>query len=307
MTHAPDDQKLEQLVRRLDPQARLLRSWSLKGGVSAHVTALEIEQAAGATKKVVVRQHGAADLKQNPHIATDEFRLLTRLQSAGIPAPKPCYVEASGEIFATPCIVIEYIEGQSDFAPANMDDYLLQVAAALASIHQVAGVTADLSFLPQHALIFASKLRHPPAHLDELLDEGRIRAALESRWPLAQTHPSALLHGDYWPGNLLWRAGKLAAVIDWEDALLGDPLVDLGNSRLEILWAFGAEAMERFTEHYRAAQPGLDFTHLPYWDLCAALRPASKIGEWAGDKLTERNMRAGHRQFITQAFDALAR
>ena len=27
----------------------------------------------------------------------------------------------------------------------------------------------------------------------------------------------ALLHGDYWPGNVLWKNGALVGVIDWED------------------------------------------------------------------------------------------
>jgi hypothetical protein len=50
----------------------------------------------------------------------------------------------------------------------------------------------------------------------------------------------------------------------------------------------------------------VDFTDLPYWDLCAALRPVSKIAEWAEDALRKKRMRDGHRLFITQAFDKLA-
>jgi hypothetical protein len=50
----------------------------------------------------------------------------------------------------------------------------------------------------------------------------------------------------------------------------------------------------------------IDFTNLPYWDLCAALRPASKIAEWAANDTTEKTMREGHRLFITQAFEKLS-
>ncbi len=40
-----------------------------------------------------------------------------------------------------------------------------------------------------------------------------------------------LIHGDFHFGNVMFRADapKLAAVVDWELATLGDPLVDLGN------------------------------------------------------------------------------
>ncbi len=35
--------------------------------------------------------------------------------------------------------------------------------------------------------------------------------------------------------GMLWKDGQLVAVIDWEDAPLGDPLADVANSRLESL------------------------------------------------------------------------
>ncbi len=85
---------------------------------------------------------------------------------------------------------------------------------------------------------------------------------------------------------------------------MGDPLADLAKSRLEILWAFGNQAMHRFTHHYKT-KTNLDFTNLPYWDLCAALRPVFQIAEWAADDLVEKEMRQKHRLFITQAFDKL--
>ena len=107
------------------------------------------------------------------------------------------------------------------------------------------------------------------------------------------------------------------AVIDWEDAKLGDPLADLATSRLDILWIFGRDAMQEFTRHYQSIMHRSaltsDFTNLPYWDLSAALRPASAIAEWAAvyppwgrADITEKTMREGHKWFITQAFRALA-
>jgi aminoglycoside phosphotransferase (APT) family kinase protein len=114
-----------------------------------------------------------------------------------------------------------------------------------------------------------------------------------------------LLHGDFWPGNILWKDGRLVAVIDWEDAAIGDPLADVANGRLEVLWAFGIDAMRSFTDQY-ASMAAIDWTSLPYWDLCAALRPASKIGEWAANDIAEERMRKGHRWFITQAFEKLS-
>jgi aminoglycoside phosphotransferase (APT) family kinase protein len=296
------NEQFERLVQKLEPGSTLLRTWALTGGVSAHVTALEIEQSNGQTIRRIVRRHGHIDLNRNPHVARDEFRLLQILQSAGIAAPSPYYLDQSGDIFSTPYVVLEYVEGQSDFAPSDLNDFTLQFATHLAGIHNLESSNLDLSFLPKQSEKYAPKFRESPTTVDASLDEDRIRAALQAVWPLPQRNRPALLHGDYWPGNTIWRNGRLVAVVDWEDAGVGDPLEDVANTRLELLWAFGLDAMQQFTRTY-ASIVGLDFTNLPYWDWCAALRPASKIAEWAGDEATEAAKRARHRLFVTQAFE----
>jgi len=297
--------QFERLVQKFAPQSKLLRSWELKGGVSAQVTALEIERPGGPIAKMIVRQHGPVDLEHNPQIAADEFKLLQLLQSAGLATPTPYGFDQSGEIFATPYIVIEYVDGQPEFAPSDINKATAQLAAHLASVHAIECTKADLSFLPSQEDIYARKLQDQPAQLDEILDEGRIRNTLEESWPLPQRNAPVLLHGDFWPGNVLWKNGELVAVIDWEDAKTGDPLADLANSRLEILWAFGIDAMQLFTEQYKSST-AIDFTDLPYWDLWAALRPAGKLSEWAGDEETAQVMREKHRLFLSRAYAELA-
>lgn len=143
------------------------------------------------------------------------------------------------------------------------------------------------------------------------MDEERIRAALAPVWPLPARNEPVLLHGDFWPGNVLWRDGRIVAVIDWEEAKLGDPLSDVAISRLDILWAYGIDAMHAFTDRYRAMTT-VDFWNLPYWDLWAALRPVGNIAAWAEawqalgrPDITAESMRAGHRAFVSQAFETL--
>ena len=113
-----------------------------------------------------------------------------------------------------------------------------------------------------------------------------------------------MLHGDYWPGNVLWRNGRLSAVIDWEDAQFGDPLADVANGRMEIMWLFGIDAMERFTNSYRSLTT-IDFTDLPYWDLCTALRPAFKISEFAKNTEDEARMLKELKWYVEQAYKGI--
>jgi aminoglycoside phosphotransferase (APT) family kinase protein len=155
--------------------------------------------------------------------------------------------------------------------------------------------------------MFSARPGGIPAAQDEALREGRIRAALARAWPPPGRNGPVLLHGDFWPGNTLWRYGKLAAVIDWEDAGYGDPLADLANGRLEIAMLLGTAAMREFTRHYRALMGSLDYTGLPAWDLCAALRPAGKMASWGLDAAALGRMRRAHREFTGQALAALPR
>ena len=257
------------LVERVEPGSRLVRTWELKGGVSAQVTALELERADGRTERLVVRRHGARDLARNPHIAADEFRLLGVLRAAGVPAPAPRYLDADGDVFGTPCLVVDFIEGEP--ATGREPELVAQLATVLGRIHAV-GTTAELSFLRGLAL---------PA--------------------LSEWNAPVLLHGDFWPGNTLWNDGRLVAVIDWEDAAVGDPLADLANTRLELLWALGSEAMEDFTRRYRAVAPAVDCADLPDWDRWAGLRAEPGIAEWGLDADTERRMRAELDRFLGRA------
>lgn len=310
-----ENRKFEQLVQRLAPHGRLLQAWDLTGGSSAQMTALEIECPDGKAQRVIVRRPNHGALKRNPGAAADEFRLLQMMQSLDLSTPTPYLLDGSGEIFATPYLVIEYIEGKTEFAPSNLADYILQLATHLVNIHSIDCSNLDVSFLPRKADGCAEVFRSGAAVVDESLDEGRIRNTLESIFPVPQRNPSVLLHGDFWPGNVLWQDDILVAVIDWEDATLGEPLTDFAISRLDLAIIFGIDAMNCFTHHYKSLM-SLDYTNLPYWDLCAALRfvrlADSNLVEWAAFfqpfgrlDITEQAIRESYNLFITQAFEKL--
>ncbi len=315
MTITREHHQFAQLVQTIAPLSKLLRTWPLKGGISAEMTALEIKSPAGQTRRMIVRRPGNATLKRNPHAAEDEFKLLQMTQSLGLATQTPYHLDQSGQIFATPYLVIEYIEGRPEFAPAPGADFIGQIAMHLAKIHSADCSKLDVSFLPKQEGS-AGNVGGRRANVNISLDEGRIRDTLEAAWPLAQRNASALLHGDFWPGNILWRDGTLVAVIDWEDATFGDPLADLAISRLDMLCIFGRDAMHAFTQQYRSLMT-IDDSNLPYWDLYAALRfvrlAGSDLAEWAAfyppfgrHDITEHTLREHYRFFITQAFEKLA-
>ena len=315
MAEITEDQRFEQIIHKIAPRSRLLRAWPLKGGISAWMTALEIERPDGQTGRMILRQPGDAALAHNPRAAEDEFRLLQIIHSLGLTTPRPFYLDQTGQILPTPFFVIEYIEGRPEFAPEDITNFSAQMAAHLAKIHQVSGANPDLAFLPRQTNDLTTLIVPRPAQMNQSLDEGRIRDTLQAAWPFPRPNPPVLLHGDYWPGNILWQDDRLAAVIDWEDAHLGDPLKDLAISRLDLLWIFGVEAMNSFTQAYQSRM-AIDYTDLPYWDLYAALRLVRMAGAdltgWAAffppfgrADITEQKIREYYRYFVDQAFAGL--
>src|SRR6478609_142117 len=249
-----DSQSMLQLASliafRVDPENQVLRAWQLEGGVSAQVFAFETIDLRGAAQKLIVRRHGSVDFSQNPQIAAEEFTLLQALCSHGLPVPKPYYLDESNDILPTPYLVTEYVEADPGIPESFPILLAEQLAENLVAIHALDWQAAGIGFLPRQLRRFERRVLNRPAQLDETLSEGRIREALEHHSARHQVNESVLLHGDYWPGNTMWRNHDLVAVIDWEDAGIGDPLADIANCRMELFWTYGSDPTQAFLDRY---------------------------------------------------------
>lgn len=301
------DAELEGILRRSFPGSRIEACTELNGGVSARAVAVTVEVDASEAKRVVVRRPRGETPAEGRDAARREYQLLQRCAELGVLAPKPYSFDAEAG-----AVLLEYVPGAPLFVASDLDRILSAMARELVRIHAVRRLDS-LSFLERYAERAKRNVLQTPQALDLALGEATLRAVLRRIWPWPQHNADTLLHGDYWPGNLLWADQRLVAVLDWEEAAIGDPLADLSIARLDVLWAFGAAAMDRFTQHYRE-QTQLDWNDLPRWDLCAALRPMSNLARWAPSyalppisrpDVTELSMQAGHRSFVTQAMAAL--
>jgi aminoglycoside phosphotransferase (APT) family kinase protein len=305
----------QRILHAISPGSQLLRAWRLPGGISAQMTVLEGEDETGHLRRLVVRRHGPTALKHDPDIVKNEYELLTVLHRKGLLVPMTILLDLSKEILPSPYLVEAYIDAQPDYAPADLHDFLRQFALHLVKIHDAELSVVDLPFLPHHYDEVERRLHLRPAQPVQFMHEGRIRQVLLDAWPLVTMNVTTLLHGDYWPGNVLWKEGELRAVVDWEDASLGDPLFDLSIARLDLLYICGLEAMTAFTEYYQSNRP-VDTTYLPYWDLYAALRfvrlTGGRLDEWAAffspfgrRDMNESTIQEYYQFFVAQAFDRL--
>jgi aminoglycoside phosphotransferase (APT) family kinase protein len=298
-----DTAAFREVVRQVDPELRLVSSRDLPGGVSAQVTALEAVSSAGLAANLVIRQYGERDRQHDPQIAAHEYHLLRLLHTAGLRVPRPVLADESGAILPGPYLVIEYVDGDAMIDPARsalpQAAVISQLATELARIHDAAVPLGDLPYLVDMASHAASRIRDRPVVLDGSLSEPAVRAALARIGPPPMVNKPVLLHGDFWPGNTLWRDGSLVAVIDWEDASTGDPVADVGNARMEICIGYGAAAATEFARQYRALRPAVDLSTLPHWDLYAALRHAGLMGAWGLPAAELARLQSGHREFVS--------
>ena len=199
-------------------------------------------------------------------------------------------------------LLLEYVEGAPQYKPDDVASFVRQIAVQLAAIHKINGGHAALKALPRSSREFPSYPHKPHLKTDS------IAATLAKQWPPQSHNAPVLLHGDFWPGNLIWRDSELAAIIDWEDAMVGDPLEDLAICRFDVGFIFGRNAPQLLTDNYLQHNP-IDTTSLPFWDLLASLRILNGMSGWAAGwaadlgrpDITLETIEADHRWFVDQA------
>lgn len=253
---------LNGLVQVLWPQGVVQAVRPLHGGVSAIMHAVTV-QANGRFHHIIVRQHS------HKETAVREYHLLAHLSTTKLPVPAPLLLDENGRYLGRPTLLLTHLPGTLPFTTEHPAAFARQLAEAMATIHQTTLPKNVAQLLPAHAGICAELERKRPYSLPFPIDQ--IEQRLAAHPTSAPLNTPTLLHGDLWPGNTLWQDGRLTAVIDWEDAMVGDPLIDFAQTRSELVWMMGWPVMENFSRHYLALTH-IDTTYLPYWDLCAVLR-----------------------------------
>lgn len=269
------------VIAHLLPGARLTAVNRLTGGVSADVFRLDAATADGGAASLVLRAHGRSHAG---HAAELEFQLQRALHRGGIPVPEPLLVDVSGELLPDPYLIMTFIDATSEVPGGRTAAYLARMAALLASIHD----------MPLDGLPALPARNDPLPEVFDFLPEGArwdaLRSHLRGCEDSAYTGPPRLLHGDFWPENVLWRQDAVVAVLDWEDAAFGDPLSDVACARLELRYRFGRDGMQRFTDAYAAHRP-LDGPRLALWQIYVAAAAQKYMGKWGLDPDREAHMR----------------
>ena len=295
MSTTEADRNLEHMIRAIEPEGELVDLIELTGGVSSEMLLLRVKNR-DRTFQVVARRPGSsADWKGDEETSAEREYLLARaLRHRGLAVPEPLLLWSDGT--EAPFFVMEHIHATTDVEEAHRDSAVRQMAAFLVALHDIDPGTAELPQLPRR--------ENPVIDLPQFLTtstalEVELRAALEGS-TFQSRNPDTVLHGDYWPGNVLWSDGKLEAVIDWEDAALGDPLSDLACCRAELLCAYGRAATDLLTSSYLSAST-VDSRDLDIWDAYVSFSALASMDSWGLEPAELEKRRAATRRFAEAA------
>lgn len=265
-----DRDSIDRLLTKMHLQGEVVNIQSLSGGISAAMTLVSIKLVDGTINRWVVRQLSSETLKLRPKAVAMECDLLQVLKAHELPISSPVYLDTQCKIFHSPTLVLEYLQGEVDFSLGTQPGRELEIAKILTRIHNIDLHEISQITIPRLSTSFFGLCREDPKQPGELLGETLIRTQLKQHWPPKTTNMPVLLHGDLWNGNILWLEKEISGVIDWEDAWIGEPLLDLAGVRLDLAYTFGMESAEAFTCEY-LNQRRIDVLSLPVWDLVATL------------------------------------
>jgi aminoglycoside phosphotransferase (APT) family kinase protein len=311
LRRAPSAGALAALRDAVSPGGQVGAVRRLRGGLSHGMHAVDLIAPDGARQRLVVRRYPAERLRRRPDLPRREHRLLSLLRECGLSAPAPVLVDPAGEIFGCPTLVTTRLPGGGLLAPRDPDDFAAQLGRALAKVHVARLEGRDASVLPDNGWLPEYVLKEAPAEdVAGHPDGAAIWAALHALWPGVGLAPPALVHGDYWAGNTLWRRGRLVGIVDWDGCSLGDPARDVGYCRMDLAMLIGPDAPDVFLRAYERAL-GRPVPHLAFWDLLGVTLALPDPRKWLPGyvdlgraDITPETMGARLRAFVA---DALAR
>ena len=190
----------------------------------------------------ILRRPPAAALSGTAHSMAREYRVLSALAGSEVPAPRPVAFCDDADITGAPFLVMEHVDGVSitdrlpegyESGPASVARLGEEMVDGLAALHRFdwqAGGLGDFG-RPEHFLerqVPRWRRQYESYAVRDLPRFAEVGDWLDEHRP-PQWSPG-LMHGDFHLDNCLFSATepRLLAIIDWELATIGDPLLDIG-------------------------------------------------------------------------------
>ena len=190
-------------------------------------------------RRVVVKLYRGGD-----GTAPLEWSRLEFAQRVALPVPKPIVADLESVWFGRPAVVMSRLPGRADLTPNDVDSWVAALAQALAALHDtpVDGAQGAMTRPPRFGAWHA-----PAGELDPLT--AAAVSAVTAR-PASGASERVLTHGDFHPGNVLWRRGRISGVVDWSEALLDTRWYDVAYCRASLCVLLGPDIADRLADAY---------------------------------------------------------
>ena len=238
-----------------------LTSWMDARGLGSGPL-VDVETLTGGTQNILVRFRRGDDayVFRRPPLAKRansdetmrrEARVLAALRGSDVPHPELIAAEGDIEVIGAAFYLMQPVDGvtigrgfvgldAASGASGRLGLAMTDGLVALAAVDHVSVGLADFgkpgSYLDRQVARWRSQLESYAAvesYPGPGVDVEHLGAWLEAHRP--GTEHVGILHGDFHLGNVIFAPdGSLAAIVDWELATIGDPLLDF--AQLLVTW-----------------------------------------------------------------------
>jgi len=168
-----------------------------------------------------------------------EHRIVSALAGSEVPVPPTFGLCRDPEVNGAPFYIMKFVPGvvphnleaMEGVSEADRHSFGMHLIDVLGKLHSIDPDDVGLGALGRKEGYLERQLKRwtgqwEATMTDEIPDMDECQRLLHEDIP--EQVGSAIVHGDYRPGNMIVRDGRMQALLDWELCTLGDPLADLG-------------------------------------------------------------------------------
>jgi aminoglycoside phosphotransferase (APT) family kinase protein len=230
-----------------------------------------------------------------PYDVQKDVVIFRALADSGVPVPRLLAYTTDRSVFERPFSVTTFVDGESHditkveqwpIWQSHRDELGWQIVDVLAALQCVPWQRTELpSVLGPRGNQRSRVAAIVDRYLTPLLSSSAERGLAQPLWrdmgawlvenaPELDEDDMVVVHGDYRFGNLLWQGTRIAAVVDWERAMLGDPMADVGFICMPLSRRVQPELMgkalrfDALADRYeKGAGRAVDIRRVQYWSV----------------------------------------
>lgn len=193
-----------------------------------------------------------------------ELTLIALLARHGIPAPVVEHADGDATRFGRPFFIMDsagdttvaHLVGRADEDTRRL---FVEMGSILAAVHGITvGASGDIPPDAIEPRDWPVRIRRLHGLADWFVAERLLEpdeVALVRALAMPETAGGALCHGDFHAVQCIVRGGRIAAVVDWEQAWAGNPGIDLAIAHAYLDYYASPEQVRRFLEGYASGRP----------------------------------------------------